>query len=89
MADRPKPPEGYKTWLDYAVDHVAGWRHDEEVETPEKLARAELEELREKAERIDLMQRAIDVCDTGTNMDGLDVEAWAAQLAKDVCNARD
>jgi predicted thioesterase len=62
MPERPKPPEGYETWLDYAVDHVAGWRIGEEVETPEKLAREELKELRERVKDLEDMLRIAEGC---------------------------
>jgi hypothetical protein len=42
MAERPKPPEGYETWLDWCVAPPI----DGLGEKPREYAREELEELR-------------------------------------------
>lgn len=81
--DRPKPPDG-DSWLDYALDFVGRLRNiDPRIAA---LALAELKELRAKAGQIDLCQRAVDAL---IERKYEDVEAWADQLAKDVCNATD
>ncbi len=44
--DRPKPPEGYETWLDYCLDGKVD-AHDA-FGGPQRYAREELNELREE-----------------------------------------
>jgi hypothetical protein len=79
--ERPKPPDGYETWLDYILGgfpSIDGGIRD--------AARAELKELRAKAELVDLQHRTLDALD---KRKGEDIEAWADQPAEDVCDATD
>ena len=52
MSDRPKPPDGYKLWLDFfvAFDRKTIW-----AEQILAVARAELAELRAKAAKWDAL----------------------------------
>ena len=90
MGEQPKAP---KSELDWCLDRLIGTLSSElpatlygKIQVRIDTARAELEELRAKAEQVDLCQRAVDAL---IERKYEDVEAWADQLAKDVCNATD
>jgi len=88
MPDRPPPPDGFDSWLDFAMEHADFGNADNQAlfaeiaSDVEELARAELAELKRDHEAMNRLRShkvdAVGWNDVHTTRKGISGPSWAA-----------